>query len=382
MMWLVTLGVAVAGELPVVLPRVDGQLYRPPVDGTQLMWTNSAGTINEGWDTSPRAALHFTNRPYRIGRNNLVGAAVQTNLIVATSYDRVQLAADIPVTLGARGALISEGSIGAADLGIDLRTTLLDPAVSAVGVAVRGRLSLPTGTLPGLSTEAIAGEVSADAEARLTERLLVAVNLGHRMAPEVDVLGTPIGSQLLWRVGAGARVLEGLGVSVDLGGRATYAALGDPRGTPVEALAGMWARLGAGWRLHAAAGRGLTEGIGDSRGRGVLMVTFEPPPAPEEELLVEPSVPAPVQRPTPDEPAPVARLVPGRILLDGATLKVGFAPTDDVLGQVVQELEGRTYIDEIRFMSDPDGRTPEQIRVALTEAGWSGTADVVIEPAE
>jgi outer membrane protein OmpA-like peptidoglycan-associated protein len=164
----------------------------------------------------------------------------------------------------AGGTMLSaDGGVG--DLRIVPKVVLLRSGSAASHVLVG--FSVPT-TLPTGDDEALRGAGGVTAEPRLTaalhgERLGFGVAAGYRWRAEHPV-GLPYGDEIALGVMASfALVPDSLALQAELFGGKQVGADVEGADFPIEALAGLIYSLTDSWDLHAAAGLGMTDGIGD-----------------------------------------------------------------------------------------------------------------------
>jgi outer membrane protein OmpA-like peptidoglycan-associated protein len=272
---------------------VDGQVYRPPADGSGLLWAD-VSEVREG--AGARAVFGWVHEPVvwvwddSGERVPLVDNAVGVNVIGSFGYWRIRGAVDVPLYVYAAGAAGSGPGLG--DLGIDLKGQILDGGEAPVGLALDVRIDAPTGstTVP-LSPAGLGWEAAVVADTRLGP-VLLAANLGTHGTPAVDAESVSLSNQLAARVGAGFDPGGNWGLSADLALYAEWSDLGNPAGAPAEALVGGWFRPVDAFRLSAGVGHGLGNGIGASNGRVVLGVSWEPATAAKKPEAVVSNTPA------------------------------------------------------------------------------------------
>lgn len=263
------------------LPEINAQLWRPPVDGTHTLWTLDAGMAPDRHFLA-RAMASYAMDPLVVvfedgERQDLVANVAQLDLMAAYTIGRVRLGLDMPVYLYADGQLV-DGSTGSGDVMLDIKGTVLDPREAPLGLALNGRLFLPTATvdLP-LGAQGLGWELAAVADKRLGP-VLLAANLGTRGMPEVELANVTVNDQFFYRLGGGWELSDAAGLSADLAGALTY---GEPvtngAGAPLELIAGGWGRVSDKLVLRGGVGTGLTRGIGAPVFRALLSVGYEPP---------------------------------------------------------------------------------------------------------
>lgn len=276
MVWLASL-VATAQQV-VSVPEVNAQLYRPPIDATTLLWTESAGEIVSGFRSVPRFAAQHVHRPFVVDQPQtvMVDHALQLDAVLGTAYGPLRLAVDLPIhmlTLGER----TEDGIALGDTTVDARVTLLDPSTAAIGAALSGGVTVASGTLEApLGDRLPSGQLRTALERRWSERTVTALNLGIRFGPEVDVIDAVFDDHLLASLGASHGLSDTIGLSVDVAGRAGIGRTSGA-GVPIEALLGGYAHTGDGWTIRLGAGRGLTSAVGAPQLRALAMLSYRPP---------------------------------------------------------------------------------------------------------
>ena len=266
----------------VVVPKVDAQLYRMPVDAERTLWTDDAGVAPNGYWRA-KLGFNYANDPlvYRYPdgtETSVLGNAAQANLIGAATYARLRLGVDVPIWLATAGDLGNAGGAGLGDLAIDLKGTVLDRNESPIGLALGGRFSLPTASVDApVGSDGLGWSLQVIADKEIGP-VLVAANLGTQGVPPATLQGVEWDDQFFYRLGAGYALEEDAryGISADLAGRLAYGGLGTA-GAPLEVLFGGWNRFGDDWVLRAGAGTGLTSGIGAPDFRAVLSFGYEPP---------------------------------------------------------------------------------------------------------
>ncbi len=147
------------------------------------------------------------------------------------------------------------------------------------GLVARLPVSLPTGSAadlagatgvaaePGLVGEYRSGAAGAVGTAR------AAGQLGWRLAPREEILGTPVGRGLRWGVGFGVVAARGVELVAEGTGAWEEAS---PGGRAGELRLGGRFTLPGGGAIYAAAGTGVGRGIGTPDWRIVLGFTVRP----------------------------------------------------------------------------------------------------------
>ncbi|MCA9571910.1 MAG: hypothetical protein KC656_28930, partial [Myxococcales bacterium] len=147
MIWLVA--AAVAQDTPTVPSGINVQNYRPVMDAQRTLWADDTGMVVDRALFKSRVFLHYVHNPLvyvgadRTTRTALVSDALQLDALAMFHVNRFRLGVDIPVYLSQKGALTQPGA-GLGDIAVDGRVTVLDRTANAVGVALGGRVTLPT----------------------------------------------------------------------------------------------------------------------------------------------------------------------------------------------------------------------------------------------
>lgn len=278
-------GVAAAADTFVaVLPPIDAQSLRPSLDSAGLLLTDDTRVGPSG--ATVRALLSYTNDPlsytYADGqRYDLVSDVLQLDLMPSVRFWRARVGVDLPLI----GLAVTEGSMraGWGDARFDARVVALDGEAAPLGVAVAGSVSLPTGVVNGLRASAL----TYDARLVLDRAFgphRVALNVGARALPTVDLDGLLLGDAATARLGY-ALALDGwlpvqAGVGAELWGQQPITArLDAPGALQLEGMLSGYVRRG-GVVLRAGAGAGLTHGVGVADARVVFGLGYERPDGP------------------------------------------------------------------------------------------------------
>ncbi|TNE84326.1 MAG: OmpA family protein [Deltaproteobacteria bacterium] len=292
---------AALGQAPAPedLPELDAQLYRPPVDSERTLWTRDAG-LGASKSFTGRALIDVFHGPLgAVGEDGthtvIVDDVVALELLGGATVGPVRFGAHIPVYALATSDLdIGGGGLG--DIALDVKAVALDPRQSPVGIALAGRLGLPTATvkLP-LGSRGLSWELEGVVDHRFRDVMLVA-NLGVGGGPEVNAQNLTQKSAVLAAFGVGYRVSPDAGFSVEVAGRSSFSTpLADPVGSPFEGMVGGWLRLSDNVVLRGGVGTGLTSGAGASVMRTLVGIGYEP-------RRDEPAMPEAIP-----DPEPVAR---------------------------------------------------------------------------
>lgn len=281
MIWFVA--AALAQETPVIPDGINVQNYRPVMDSERTLWTDDTGGITEKAMFKARAFLHYVHNPLvyvspdRETTTKLVSDAFQLDALAMFHVNRFRIGVDVPIYLIQKGDLTDTG-VGLGDIALDGRVTVLDRKDNPVGVAVGGRLTLPTESVDTpLGWEGLAGEFYGAVDAEV-DKWLFAGNVGARFVPGSELTNISIGNQVFARAGAGYQVVDDAGLSLDFNASAFLGEFANEAGIPVEGLLGGWGRMGP-IVLRAGVGTGLTRGIGSGDLRVVTALGYEPRPS-------------------------------------------------------------------------------------------------------
>lgn len=264
-------------------PDLNAQIFRPTIDGQRTLWADDA-TFYKSVRPSARFLFQYVNDPlvYRFDdasdeEVDIVSDVFQGDALLGLGVDRVRLGVDLPVYLVALG----EGGEGAGlgDISADVKLGLLDPARNSLGLALQGKLMLPTATVEtSLGSSGAGYEVGAIADFRFDDTMFLA-NLGTRGLPEAVLENVTLNDQVYARVAVAQSLAEqeGAGIAGEIGAHANYSApLDNVVSLPVELMGSGWLRFGD-LVLRAGAGAGVTEGIGAPDYRVMASIGYEPP---------------------------------------------------------------------------------------------------------
>jgi OOP family OmpA-OmpF porin len=203
-----------------------------------------------------------------------------------TLFDRVRLAANLPVVLstdGTTGTLRGTAyappqdgtTLGDAHVGVDAR--LFGRHDGPLTMALGARLFLPTGS---------PSSYTGDGSVRFAPHVLAAGNVSlftyaaraGVMVRNPDAQSFTVGTELLYAASAGVRVVDGrLTVGPELFGSTDLSSdPGKTRTSPLEALVGAHYALPMGVRFGAGVGAGIVSGYGSPQVRGLASVEWMP----------------------------------------------------------------------------------------------------------
>jgi len=342
MLMLAALPALMAQEPPnVQMPELDAQAFRPSIDSQATLWTDDA-SVAPGGTASLRLAGNWAHAPLviRWGEGetlDLVRDSVNLDLLAGVTLWRLRLGADLPLYLLSTSD-IDGGGGGLGDIGIDVRGSILDERSHGFGLAMSGRLDLPTSTVDAaLGSPGLGGELGLVGSKHFGD-LLVAANLGTRFAPETQLVNVVVDDQFFYRLGGGYALNDAAGLSLDVAGHVNYnEPFGNHAANPIEGLLGGWYRLRERLVLRGGVGHGFTKGIASPDLRLVAMVSWEPPresesivdtPVEVQEAVAPPENPAPVIA---QAPPPAPGLVQVRVTgPDGAPVVASFTVGDSM----------------------------------------------------
>jgi outer membrane protein OmpA-like peptidoglycan-associated protein len=272
----------------VVVPALNAQLFHATVDG-DLGLTVDDAVLADDRHVSARIAFQYVNDPvvyeYEDGeRVEIVSDLVTTDVLAGFTLGRLRAGVDLPVHVASFSDVAGTGtSLG--DAALDLKVTALDPLQAPFGLAVAGRLLLPTGaTDRALGSGAVAYELGL-VGSQSWGPWRVAANVTTRGVPETDVGDATWGSHLVARAGVAREVGDRAGLSLELAAASVYTSMLVDRATsPTEAMLGGWYRVGSATVLRLGGGTGLTRGIGAPAGRVIAAVGYEPPRTPDTDV--------------------------------------------------------------------------------------------------
>jgi outer membrane protein OmpA-like peptidoglycan-associated protein len=254
------------------LPNIDTQLVRPSADSTTTLWTDDA-TVTVG--PRFRYVQSYANSTLRYADGHGEIAPVLEHLVVGDvlatwGLGPVRGTVGIPVSNGT--IILGQRELGIGDVHAELKYSVLD---GPLGLAVLGRASAPTANAPLMGAGGISygGWLVATADMGPARAL---VNVGSVGVPTSDIGGLVWDDHLSWRAAAAMPIGPG-GVALEWGGSVLYSQFDQAAGRPVEAMVTGWYRIGpTRFVVRAGVGVGVNQGLGASRGRGMLGIGYEP----------------------------------------------------------------------------------------------------------
>lgn len=264
----------------IVVPEIDTQTWRLPIDAQHTLWAQESHVERSGWWLA-RAGVQLLNKPFVWQWEGgeavpIVRDALQIDLAAGYALDRVRIGFDLPIIPVATSAIDSLGGGGLGDLAIDIKGEILDAETSPIGLGADVRFGLPTGNVVGLSAPGVSWSGTLLADRAVTEQLTAIVNLGLRGAKGADLGTGVLSTQLVARLGVGYATSERWGLSVDAQAAAGLAGAGGV-GSPVEVILGGWGRATDNLVIRGGLGAGLNQAVGAPGLRALLIVGWEPP---------------------------------------------------------------------------------------------------------
>ncbi|MEZ4316785.1 MAG: OmpA family protein [Myxococcota bacterium] len=270
-MWIALWTATANAQVPV--PELNSQLFRPSLDSRYTLWTNDS-TRQATHTLLGRVMFHYTKDPLtHYGPNGevtrVISDVVQADIAGGYQLGAVRIGLDVPVMFYADGAG-SPSQSGFGDLALDVKGTVLERADAPVGLAFLGRLSFPTGNLPGLTSGNPAAEIEAIVDQDLGEKVFLGANLGFRAIPDAGLENWT--DNVYARVGLGYKTTDRSGFSGEL---ISHGVTKGP-GLPSEVLLGGWGRAAKDLHMRGGVGTALGRGIGTPQLRAMFGLAFEP----------------------------------------------------------------------------------------------------------
>jgi len=150
MPWWLLSTVAVAQTVEDDFSSVDGQLYHPPIDNNAYLWADNADVGDRGFQPI-RAVFNYANAPvvyvdFLNEPTELISDLYQVNLLGAYAIGPIRAGIDIPVFLQSLSETQGSES-GLGDVAFDAKGQILKQGRAPLGLAIAGRLGLPTSTI-------------------------------------------------------------------------------------------------------------------------------------------------------------------------------------------------------------------------------------------
>jgi outer membrane protein OmpA-like peptidoglycan-associated protein len=280
--WLVASLAGAADEAP----RMNTQLFRPALDSKATLWSEDTSARPDGYG-SARAFFQYANAPFRYrtddGVTRVVSDLLELDVLGTFTFKRLRLGMHAPVYLYTASQVAPE-TAGLGDLALDLRGTILEGDNAPVGLALSGRMMLPTASVDAaLGATGIGWELMGAVDRRQGPVLLIG-NVGTRGVPDAGYEEVAWNDQFFGRLGAGWYLTEKGGLSLDLAAQTNWASRYNPAGTAAEAMAGGFVPVSRDLMLRGGLAAGLSRSPGAPIFRGVMGMSFEPDPYPDHDL--------------------------------------------------------------------------------------------------
>jgi len=281
--WLALVAGALAQE---PAPQMNTQLFRPAIGSTSTLWTETSAAAPDGY-ASGRAFLQYANRPFRLRVGDDTEVVVQDvaelDLAGAFHYKGLRLGAHVPVYAWTASP-VTDDQAGLGDILLDLQGRVIDGEQAPVGVALAGRLILPTGSVAApLGARSTGWELAGIVDKQIGD-VVVATNVGTRGVPRATYEHVVWDDQLFLRAGAGWNMVERAGLSAELGAQTNWSSGENPAGTAAELMGGGWFDVTDSVVLRGGVSAGLGRAPGTPAARVLAGVSWEPDTHPDQDL--------------------------------------------------------------------------------------------------
>lgn len=262
-------------------PTINAQTFRPSMDSHEFLRVVDSDLAAEGF--TGRGVLSYTQDPLQYTNwegttETLVGSVMQLDALAGWTKGRFRVGLDVPVLLRSFGGR-EEDATGLGDASVDLKLRLLDPAKSPVGLALSGRLGMPSGSTGGaLGAGGFWGDITVSGDKHLGDRLDAVVSLGVDFAPEQVLENVTWGTRAELQAGLAYSLSPRSGVAVELYTAGVLSDFANERARPTELLVGGWTRVGErrGLLLHPGVAFGLNDAVTTPSFRALLSVGWDP----------------------------------------------------------------------------------------------------------
>ena len=260
------------------IPAINAQNFRPSIDSTRTLWVDDASVQDRTY--MGRLLFHYVANPfvyeYDDGeRVELVSDVLQADLTGGIRVWRVRFGADLPLYLMQAG----EGGqgVGLGDIGVDVKFGILDREQAPIGLALGGRVTLPTATVENaLGARNTGWEIDAMVDRKLGKALL-ALNVGVRGGPKTELENVSLDDFLVARLAGSYAITDDVGAALELAGEKSLSAgFDNPAGLPLEWMASGYGYVTDTLVVRGGVGTGLTSGIGSPDFRVALGLGYEP----------------------------------------------------------------------------------------------------------
>ena len=261
---------------------IDAQNFRPALGPHATFSVEHSPTLPH---LQPGAKLVFDylSEPVVRGEGETEQVIVDQQLVADVLggigiTDRAQVGIHLPFYLVNNGSFGGDSFSGATvgDLALQPKVQLVTHDPSAVGLAARLDLTLPTGegaAFAGAPGVGVRPQLIADAVFGGTT---LAANLGGSFSPAGEVGNIDVGSRFTYGFSVQQEVVDGLvDVGAEMYGHTPFTEFfGEAEDSPLEGLLGAKLRTEAGAVISAAAGGGFSPGIGAPEFRAIVGVSY------------------------------------------------------------------------------------------------------------
>lgn len=270
--------------------------FHPAPAGDRFFGTQGG---DPGGHLAPRLLLlgEYAYRPlvlYENDGDDRVGNVVSDQLFLhlgagLSLWQRLSISADLPLAVVNDGSSPASGAqsfaspSGAAlgDLRLGARVRFVGEPDSAFQLGLSGYVWLPTGDQDSFAGDGGVRGLPALVANGEVGNFVYAANAGITLRRERQFAATKVGTQIQFAVAAGLLAAEKkLQIGPELYGTTTTADAFDRDTTNLEAILGLKYRVGP-MVLGAAAGPGITRGLGTPTLRAILSVAYVPVAEPE-----------------------------------------------------------------------------------------------------
>jgi outer membrane protein OmpA-like peptidoglycan-associated protein len=284
MLFVLALVGAAQAQAPV--PQLNTQVFRPAIGSTSGLWTEDTHVEPDGY-AHARAFVQYAHRPFRLRVGDDTQVVVQDvaelDLAGAYTFRGLRLGAHVPV-YGWTSSPLTRDQAGLGDLMLDLQGRVVDGAAAPVGVALAGRLILPTASVAApLGNRSTGWELAAIVDRRFGD-LHLSTNVGTRGVPRAVFEHIVWDDQLFVRTGAGYHLTPSAGLSAELGAQTNWSSGDNPAGTAAELMGGGWYGIAESVTLRGGASVGLGRAPGTPVARLLLGASWEPDRYPDRDL--------------------------------------------------------------------------------------------------
>jgi outer membrane protein OmpA-like peptidoglycan-associated protein len=285
------------------IPLLNAQTFHPSMDSHEFFRAVDSDLGERGF--AGRAVLSYTLDPLQYtwwdGRDEaIVSNLLQLDVVAAYTVGPFRIGVDLPVILRSFGGLSTDAT-GLGDLGVDAKIRALDNTKAPIGLALSGRVWLPTSTAGGaLGTDGVGVDVVASVDKPIGKKLDAVLDLGFTAQPTVVMENVTWGPTASVQAGLAYRISEKVGVVGELYTSGVLADFANEQARPTELLVGGWYRTGPrnAIAIRPAVAFGLNDAVTSPRFRGMLGVAWDPlkpkaPPDADKDGIADASDPCP-----------------------------------------------------------------------------------------